>query len=90
MNAPSDENAVPVDQPSDREADKRREWVAANRDWIRELNRLWRAEHLDRARQLNRDSMRRATARRHREAEVRARGRERAKLWRGSSPRSQA
>ena len=86
MNALSDENKAPVGLPSDLEAEKRRQYVAANRDRIRELNRLWRAEHLDRARQLNRDSMRRATARRHREAEVRARGRERAKLWRAAHP----
>ncbi|TFD68170.1 hypothetical protein [Cryobacterium gelidum] len=86
MNAPSGENAVPVDQPSDREAEKRRQYVAANRDRIRELNRLWRANHLDRARELNRDSMRRAEARRGREAEVRARGRERAKRWREEHP----
>ena len=60
--------------------------MAANRDRIRELNRLWRSQHLDRARELNRDSMRRAAARRHREAEVRARGRERAKRWRVEHP----
>ena len=82
MNALSDENKAPVGLPSDLEAEKRRQYVAANRDRIREPNRLWRAEHLDRARQLNRDLMRRATARRHREAEVRARGKERAKRWR--------
>ncbi|WP_092342556.1 hypothetical protein [Cryobacterium flavum] len=35
---------------------------------------------------LNRDSIRRAAARRHREAEVRARGRERAKRWRVEHP----
>ncbi|TFD65155.1 hypothetical protein [Cryobacterium ruanii] len=67
-------------------AEKRRQYVAANRDRIREMNRLWRSEHLDRARELNRDSMRRAAARRHREAEVRARGRERAKRWRVEHP----
>ena len=79
MNDPSDENAAsretPVKHPfEDDEAEKRRQYVAANRDRIREMNRLWRAEHLDRARELNRDSMRRAAARRHREAAVRARG----------------
>ena len=88
MNAPSDENAPPVGQPSALDAEKRRQYVTANRDRIRELNRLWRAEHLDRARELHRDSMRRATARRHREAEDRARGRERAKTLAGSAPRS--
>ncbi|TFD65808.1 hypothetical protein [Cryobacterium sp. Hh38] len=67
-------------------AEERRQYVAANRDRIRELNRLWRSEHLDRARELNRDSMRRAAARRHREVEVRARGRERAKQWRVDHP----
>ncbi|WP_105034114.1 hypothetical protein [Cryobacterium aureum] len=91
MNAPSEEGAAPrkalAEHPSlDEEAEKRHQYVAANRDRIRELNRLWRAEHLDRARELNRDSMRRATARRHREAEVRARGRERAKRWRLEHP----
>jgi hypothetical protein len=86
MNDPSDEVAVPMYQPSDHDAEKRRQYVAANRDRIRELNRLWRSEHLDRARELNRDSMRRAAARRHREAEVRARGRKRAKRWRVEHP----
>jgi len=89
MNDPSEEGAAPrkelAEHPSD-EAEKRRQYVAANRDRIRELNRLWRAQHLDRARELNRDSMRRAAARRHREAEVRARGRERAKRWRMEHP----
>ncbi|TFD68188.1 hypothetical protein [Cryobacterium gelidum] len=91
MNDPSEEGAAPrkelAEHPSgDNEAEKRRQYVAANRDRIRELNRLWRSEHLDRARELNRDSMRRAAARRHREAEVRARGRERAKRWRVEHP----
>ncbi|TFD19203.1 hypothetical protein [Cryobacterium sp. TMS1-13-1] len=91
MNDPPEEAAAPskarVEHPSvDDEAERRRQYVAANRDRIRELNRLWRSEHLDRARELNRDSMRRAAARRHREAEVRARGRERAKLWRVAHP----
>ncbi|SEN21406.1 hypothetical protein [Cryobacterium luteum] len=87
MNDPSEEGAVLhkglAEHPSlDEEAEKRRQYVAANRDRIREMNRRWRSEHLDRARELNRDSMRRAAARRHREAEVRARGREWAKRWR--------
>jgi hypothetical protein len=90
MNDPSEEAAAPQkalgEHPSVDEAEKRRQYVAANRDRIRELNRLWRSEHLDRARELNRDSMRRAAARRHREAEVRARGRERAKRWRVEHP----
>jgi hypothetical protein len=91
MNDSSEENAAarkaPVGHPSvEGEAEKRRQYVAVNRDRIRELNRLWRAEHLDRARALNRDSMRRAAARRHREAEMRARGRERAKRWRVEHP----
>ena len=86
MNDPSNEVAVPMDQPSDREAEKRRQYVTANRDRMRELNLLWRVEHLDRARELNRDSMCRATVRRQREAEVRARGRERAKRWREEHP----
>ena len=74
-----------AEHPSvDDAAERRRQYVAANRDRIRELNRLWRSEHLDRARELNRDSMRRAAARRHREAEARTRGRERAKRWRWS------
>jgi len=89
MNDAFEKGAVPrkelAEHASD-EAEKRRQYVAANRDRIRELNRLWRAQHLDRARELNRDSMRRAAARRHREAEVRARGRERAKLWRVEHP----
>ncbi|TFD60120.1 hypothetical protein [Cryobacterium sp. Hh38] len=89
MNDPSEEGDAArkalAEHPSD-EAEKRRQYVAANRDRIRELNRLWRSEHLDRARELNRDSMRRAAARRHREAEVRARGRERAKRWRVEHP----
>ncbi|GEP28588.1 hypothetical protein CLE01_31860 [Cryobacterium levicorallinum] len=76
-----------MEHPSlDDAAEKRRQYVAANRDRIREMNRLWRSEHLDRARELNRDSMRRAAARRHREAEVRARGRERAERWRVEHP----
>ncbi|TFB66159.1 hypothetical protein [Cryobacterium sp. Hz9] len=87
MNGPSEEGAAArkalAEHPSiDEGTEKRRQYVAANRDRIRELNRLWRSEHLDRARELNRDSMRRAAARRHREAQVRARGRERAKRWR--------
>ena len=87
MNDPSEEGAATrkalAEHPSvDDAAEKRRQYVAANRDRIRELNRLWRSGHLDRARELNRDSMRRATARRHREAELRERGRERAKRWR--------
>lgn len=76
-----------AEHPSvDDTAEKRRQYVAANRDRIRELNRLWRSQNLDRARELNRDSMRRAAARRHRESEVRARGRERAKRWRVEHP----
>ncbi|WP_104178404.1 hypothetical protein [Cryobacterium sp. Y50] len=91
MNDPFEEGAgaqkALAEHPSgDDAAERRRQYVAANRDRIRELNRLWRAEHLDRARELNRDSMRRAAARRHREAEVRARGRERAKRWRVEHP----
>ena len=91
MNGPSEEGDAAqkplAEHPSlDEEAEKRHQYVAANRDRIRELNRLWRSEHLDRARELNRDSMRRAAARRHREAEVRARGRERAKRWREEHP----
>ncbi|MDJ0378500.1 hypothetical protein [Cryobacterium sp. PH31-L1] len=91
MKDPSEEGAVLrkelAEHPSlDEEAEKRRQYVVANRDRIRELNRLWRSEHLDRARELNRDSMRRAVARRHREAEVRALGRERAKRWRVEHP----
>ena len=91
MNDPSEEAAVPskalAEHPSvDDAAERRRQYVAANRDRIRELNRLWRSEHLDRARELNRDSMRRAAVRGQREAEVRARGRERAKRWRVEHP----
>ncbi|GEP26454.1 hypothetical protein CLE01_10520 [Cryobacterium levicorallinum] len=92
MNDSSQENAASrkslAEHPSDSdaEAEKRRQYVAANRDRIREMNRLWRAEHLERARQINRDSERRAAARRHRETEVRARGRERAKRWREVHP----
>ncbi|WP_140425748.1 hypothetical protein [Cryobacterium sp. N19] len=91
MNDPSEKAAAArkdlAEHPSvDDAAEKRRQYVAANRDRIRELNRLWRSEHLDRARELNRDSMRRAAARRHREAEVRARGRDRAKRWRVEHP----
>ncbi|WP_146066079.1 hypothetical protein [Cryobacterium sp. Y82] len=91
MNDPSEERAAArkslAEHPSAGDAaERRRQYVAANRDRIRELNRLWRSEHLDRARELNRDSMRRAAARRHREAEVRARGRERAKRWRLEHP----
>ncbi|TFC74548.1 hypothetical protein E3O45_10145 [Cryobacterium sp. TMS1-20-1] len=91
MNDLSEKGAAPrkslAEHPSvDDEADKRRQYVAANRDRIREMNRLWRADHLERARQINRDSVRRATARRHRESERRARGRERAKRWREAHP----
>ncbi|RXZ70278.1 hypothetical protein [Agromyces albus] len=64
----------------------RRQWIEANRDRVRETNRRWRAEHLDRALELNRDSMRRSTARKRRDAELRARGRERAKRWREAHP----
>jgi len=71
---------------ADREAESRRQWVAANRDRVRELNRRWRAEHLERSRQQNRDSMRRAAERRRHEEEARARGRERAKRWREEHP----
>ena len=58
MNDPSEEGDVLrkalAEHPSlDDEAEKRRQYVAANRDRIREMNRLWRAEHLDRARELN-------------------------------------
>ncbi|TFD12245.1 hypothetical protein E3T35_07830 [Cryobacterium sp. TMT1-2-2] len=91
MSDPSEETAATQksleEHPSvDDAAERRRQYVTANRDRIRELNRLWRSEHLDRARELNRDSMRRAAARRHREAEVQARGRERAKRWRVEHP----
>ncbi|WP_104133189.1 hypothetical protein [Cryobacterium sp. M91] len=89
MNDPSEEGAAPRKELAEHTSDaaeKRRQYVAANRDRIREMNRLWRSEHLDRARELNRDSMRRAAARRHREAELRARGRERAKRWREEHP----
>jgi hypothetical protein len=67
-------------------AEGRRRWVEANRDRVRDTNRRWRAEHLDRARELNRDSMRRTVARKGRDAEARARGRERAKRWREAHP----
>jgi len=70
----------------DRQAENRRRWVEANHDRLRDLNRRWRAEHLERAREINRDSMRRATLRKKREAEARARGRERAKRWREEHP----
>lgn len=50
------------------------------------MNRRWRAEHLERSRQQNRDSMRRAAERRRREEAARARGRERAKQWREDHP----
>lgn len=70
----------------DRHAETRLRWVEANRGRIRELNRRWRVEHLERARQLNRDSMRRAAARKRREADLRAQGRERAKRWREAHP----
>jgi hypothetical protein len=70
----------------DRRSETRHRWVEANRDHVRELNQRWRAEHLDRARQLNRDSMRRATVRKRRSAELRARGRGRAKSWREAHP----
>jgi hypothetical protein len=72
--------------PRNQPAERKRKWVEANRDRVRENNRRWRAEHLDRSRELNRDSMRRSVARRRREAEVRARGRERAKSWREANP----
>ncbi|TFD54262.1 hypothetical protein E3T46_00970 [Cryobacterium sp. Hh11] len=90
MNDPSEEGAAAqksrTEHPFVDEAEKRQQYVAANRDRIRDMNRLWRSQHLDRARELNRDSMRRAAARRHREAEVRSRGRERAKRWRVEHP----
>ena len=93
MNDPSEEAAAArkAEDPSpDDAAEKRRQYVAANRDRIREMNRLWRSEHLDRARELNRDSMRRAAARRHREAEVRARGRGPCEALAGGAPRAPA
>jgi hypothetical protein len=62
----------------------RRIWVEANRDRIRESNRRWRAENIERARQLNRNAARRAALRRQRDAEQRARAQERAKQWRES------
>lgn len=72
--------------PRDERAETKRKWAEANRDRVREINRRWRDEHLDRSRELNRDSMRRSAARGRREADVRARGRERAKNWRDANP----
>jgi hypothetical protein len=62
----------------------RRRWVEANRDRIRESNRQWRIDNIERARQLNRDSARRAALRREADSEQRVLARERAKHWRES------
>ncbi|WP_152030939.1 hypothetical protein [Agromyces aureus] len=64
----------------------RRRWVEANRDRIRASNQRWREEHLEHARELNRESMRRAAARRRREEATRARARERVRTWRVEHP----
>ncbi|MGI9824410.1 hypothetical protein [Agromyces sp. Marseille-Q5079] len=64
----------------------RRRWVDANRDRVRAANQRWREEHLERARELNRESMRRAAARRGREEATRARARERVRVWREEHP----
>ena len=58
----------------------------ARRERMRELNRRWRAEHLERYRQINREAMRRAYARRAKEAEVRAQARQRSHQWRLDNP----
>ena len=52
MNVPAEERAAArkslAEHPSvDDPAERRRQYVAANRDRIRELSRLWRSEHLD-------------------------------------------
>jgi hypothetical protein len=64
----------------------RRKWVDANRDRIRESNRRWREAHLEHARELNRDSMRRAADRKRRQDAQRREGRERARVWRLEHP----
>ena len=69
---------APPEPPPDQEA--------ARREQLRELNRRWRAEHLERSREINRESMRRATARRAKDAEMRARARERSHQWRLDHP----
>ena len=60
----------------------------ARRERLRERNRQWRTEHLERRRQMNREYMRRARARQAKEAEVRAQSRERSRQWRRDNPGS--
>ena len=72
------------DNPPDPEAEPDK--ATARRERMRELNRRWRAEHLERHRQINREAMRRAYARRVKEAEVRAQARQRSHQWRLDNP----
>jgi hypothetical protein len=86
MSGPLDEDAAPRTGPVNPQGDDDDSNNHANRERMREASRRWRVEHLDRARQLNRDSMRRASARKRRQTEVRAHGGERAKRWREAHP----
>jgi hypothetical protein len=86
MSGPLDKGAAPRKALVNPQRDGDDSNNYANRERVHEGSRRWRAEHLERARQLNRDSMRRARVNHRREAEVRARGRERAKRWREAHP----
>lgn len=67
---------------SEQSAATQRRWVEANRDPVRETDHHWRKEHLDRDRQLDRESVHWAFMRTQRVADQRQRARERAARWR--------
>ena len=71
------------DHPEQNAAARRR-WVDANRDRVREDNRKRRADNPERARELNRESARRAVIRLRKQAVLRASAEERAERWRPS------
>ncbi|WP_404434208.1 hypothetical protein LG299_06465 [Microbacterium lacus] len=61
-------------------------WRESHKDEVREARQRWREENLDRNRELNRESMRRAAARRRRVAELRQKARERSAEWKRQHP----
>lgn len=63
-----------------------RAWREANPDRVRESRITWKANNLDRARELNRESMRRTSTRRKKEAERRQKQGERSRLWAQQNP----
>lgn len=61
-------------------------WRESHKDEVREARHRWREENLDRYRELNRDSMRRAAARRRRIEELHQKSRERSAEWKRQHP----